>query len=307
MRDVVIIGSGPAGLSAAVYGARAMLDVLVVEKEPMSGGQIIYTDQVDNYLGMPNISGFDMAVAFRQHAEQMGTEFVNGQVEKIQQQNTGFEISLSDGSIVRTRTVLIATGAKHRMLDVPGEQQFKGAGVSYCATCDGAFFKGRTTAVVGGGDVALGDALYLSKLCKKVYLVHRREGLRASAMLQQRLSETDNIEFLPFCEVQEIYGTECVEGIVVQNNQKGTTSKLEIAGLFVAIGMTPESSIVQGMVPCDEQGYILAGESGITGTEGIFVAGDVRQKKLRQIITAVSDGACAIHSIQEYLTAESFS
>jgi thioredoxin reductase (NADPH) len=206
MYDLVIIGSGPAGLSAAVYAKRACLDLVVLEKEPMGGGQIIYTEQVDNYLGLPGKNGFDLALAFEKHAKELSVPFKTGVVSEIKKQETGFIVLLNSGEEIETKTVLLATGATHRKLGVPGENEFAGAGVSYCATCDGAFFRNKTVAVNGGGDVALEDALYLAKQCKKVYLIHRRQGLRATKILQEQMEKTENITFLPDCVIEEMKG-----------------------------------------------------------------------------------------------------
>lgn len=195
MRDLVIVGSGPAGLSAAVYAKRAMMDVVVLEKEAFSGGQIVNTEQVDNYLGLPGISGFDMGMKFKEHADTLGVEFDDREVTAIEDHGDHKKVSLEDGSSIETKAILIATGAKHRKLGVPGEEEFTGAGVSYCATCDGAFFRNKEVAVVGGGNIALEDALYLSKMCSKVHLIHRRDEFRGEKILGARVLETENIEY----------------------------------------------------------------------------------------------------------------
>lgn len=300
MRDIVIIGSGPAGLSAAVYATRALLDVLVVEREPMSGGQMIYTEQVDNYLGLPGISGFDMAVKFKEHAQKTGAEFFSGEAEKIEEENGIFRILLKNHAAVETKAIIAAPGAKHKTLGVPGESKLKGAGVSYCATCDGAFFKGKETVVVGGGDVALEDALYLSNLCKKVYLIHRREELRGAVILQKKIREAENIEFLPCCEVKEILGGDRVEGVTVCDNRTGEMKNLVVSGVFIAVGMLPDSRILKDVADLDASGYVIAGEDCRTSKKGIFAAGDVRTKPLRQIANAVADGAAAVYSAEQY-------
>ena len=210
MKDVVIIGSGPAGLSAAVYAKRATLDEVVVEKEMISGGQIIVTDRIDNYLGDYGVSGYDLSVKFREHADKLDVPFMEGNITSIEDKGDYKQVILENGNIVNAKAVVIATGATHKKLNVSGEDSLSGAGVSYCATCDGAFFKGKTVAVVGGGDVALGDALYLSNICDKVYLIHRRDGLRGAKVLQERVFAKDNIEFMPFYEVDEICGENSV-------------------------------------------------------------------------------------------------
>lgn len=301
MYDVVIIGSGPAGLSAAVYAKRAMLDVLVLEKEPFSGGQIVKTEQVDNYLGLNETSGFDMAMKFKGHADALEVPFKEGTVSAIEDRGTKKNVKLANGETVETKTVIIATGARHKMLGVEGEQRLTGAGVSYCATCDGAFFRGKDVVVVGGGDVALGDALYLAKGCNKVYLVHRRDGFRAVRSLQDKVMRTENIEFLPFYEVKRIIGDGMIEEIALIQNQTNEERRLAVSGLFIAVGMEPETAFVRGIVETDEAGYILAGEDCKTSADGIFVAGDVRTKPVRQIATAVADGAYVIAAIEGYL------
>lgn len=298
-KDLVIIGSGPAGLSAAVYAQRAMFDQVVIEKEPFSGGQIITTERIDNYLGLYGMGGYDLAVKFREHADALEVPFLEDEVTSIVEEDGVKKITLASGGTIETKAVLFATGARHKMLSVKGEKEFAGAGVSYCATCDGAFFRGKTTAVVGGGDVALEDALYLSKMCEKVYLIHRRDGLRGAKVLQQKIKETENIEFLPFYEVQEICGEGKVEEVILKQNQTGEERHLALSGLFIAIGMDPQNEAAKGLVELDAAGYIVAGEDGRTNTPGIYAAGDIRTKQLRQVVTAVADGATAISSIEQ--------
>ena len=297
-KDLVIIGSGPAGLSAAVYAQRAMLDQVVIEKEPFSGGQIITTERIDNYLGLYGMGGYELAMKFREHADALSVPFLEGEVTAINDDGEVKQITLASGETIETKAVLFATGARHKTLSVKGEKELAGAGVSYCATCDGAFFRGKTTAVVGGG-VALEDALYLSNICEKVYLIHRRDGLRGAKMLQQKIKETENIEFLPFYEVQEICGDGKVEKVILKQNQTGETRNLELSGIFIAIGMDPQNEAAQGLVDLDATGYIVAGEDCRTSLAGIYAAGDIRTKQLRQVVTAVADGATAISSIEQ--------
>lgn len=300
MYDLIIIGSGPAGLSAAVYGIRAGLKLLVLEQNPMSGGQVLNTYEVDNYLGLPGISGFDMGQTFRAHADKLGVEFVEARVKEI--------IDNGESKMVRTRrqdyetrAVLLATGARHAHLQVPGEEELSGMGVSYCATCDGAFFKGRTVAVVGGGDVALEDAIYLARTCEKVYLIHRRDELRGAVVLQEELKALSNVEILYSHTVQEIRGEDNVESLLLKDVKAGEEKELEVNGIFIAVGIHPTTELVRDMVKCDEAGYVLAGEDGATDCPGIFVAGDIRKKPLRQIVTAVADGANAAVAVEEFL------
>ena len=211
VKDLVIIGSGPAGLSAAVYAKRAMLDVVVIEKAGFSGGQIVTTERVDNYLGLYGESGYSLAMKFREHADALSVPFIDAEVSSVENESEYKKVHLEDGETICTKNVLVATGAGHKKLSVKGEEELTGAGVSYCATCDGAFFKNNTTAVVGGGDVALEDALYLANLCEKVYLIHRREGLRAAKELSEKVMAAENIEFLPYYEVKEIAGDGMVQ------------------------------------------------------------------------------------------------
>ena len=299
MRDLVIVGSGPAGLSAAVYAKRAMMDVVVLEKEAFSGGQIVNTEQVDNYLGLPGISGFDMGMKFREHADTFGVEFDDREVTAIEDHGDHKKVSLEDGSSIETKVVLIG---------VPGEEEFTGAGVSYCATCDGAFFKNKEVAVVGGGNIALEDALYLSKMCSKVHLIHRRDEFRGEKILGARVLETENIEFHSFAQVTEIGGTPGKLNLKVAVNTPKTVGgqanrdfTLPVAGVFIAIGTSPITDFLGDVVELDDAGYVAAGETGQTSTPGIFAAGDVRTKAVRQVATAVGDGAAVIHYVEEYL------
>lgn len=299
IKDLIIIGSGPAGLSAAIYGMRATFDEAVIEQAAISGGQIMVTDRIDNYPGSYGISGYDLAVKFKEHADKLEVPFISGSVISVKDCGKYKTVMMEDGRSIDTYAVVIATGASHRKLNVEGEERLRGMGVSYCATCDGAFFKGRTVAVVGGGDVALGDALYLSNICEKVYLIHRRDELRGSKILQKRVLAADNIEFIPFCEVDEICGEDCVDKLLVRDNRNGERKVIEISGIFVAVGMLPQSELVKNLVELDDAGYICAGEDCRTNVSGIYAAGDVRTKGVRQIVTAVSDGACVIASVEE--------
>ena len=300
MYDLVIIGSGPAGLSAAVYAKRACLSVLVIEKEAFAGGQMVYTEEVDNYLGLNAKSGFELAESFKQHALDLDVSFAEGAVEKIVPKDGKWSLHMESGEDIETKTVLLATGATHRKLGVPGEETFAGVGVSYCATCDGAFFRGKSVAVVGGGDVALEDALYLANICEQVYLIHRRNELRGTKVLQNQVFANEKITFLGESEVTAITGDKQVSGISVHNKVTDETKELSVAGVFIAVGMEPQSDLYAPLLFL-EHGYVPAGEDCATEKDGLYVAGDVRTKRLRQIVTAVADGANAVHSIQEYL------
>lgn len=306
MFDIIIIGSGPAGLSAAVYAKRAGLNMLVIEKNPVSGGQIIDTYEVDNYLGIPGVNGFDLAMKFREHADKLGAEFADGIVTGIEKSSTDekgktiFKVNTENESY-ETRTVLIAAGAHHSKLGIPGEEEYIGKGVSYCATCDGAFYKGKVAAVNGGGDVAVEDAIFLARFCEKVYLIHRRDELRAAKILQDELFGLPNVEVIWDSVVQEIQGEGKVTNLRVKNIKENKVSDLNVDGIFVAIGIHPSTEIFADIVECDENGYVIAGEDCATNVPGIFVAGDCRKKRLRQIVTSVADGANAVTAAQDYL------
>ncbi len=299
MLDTIIIGAGPAGMAAGIYAARAELSHLVLESGLMSGGQIINTSEVDNYPGLKGIGGFELAMKFREHCDACGVQFKDGAVVKVEKQETGFSVALENGEQMLTKTVLFATGAKHRKLDIPGEAEFAGSGVSYCATCDGAFFRGKEVAVVGGGDVAIEDALFLARICKKVYLVHRRDEFRAAKTLVNRLRSCENVEFVLKATPQKIVGNGKVENLVV-NTAEGER-ELSVSGVFVAVGMLPNAELLQGLVSLNETGYVIAGEDCKTDVPGIFAAGDLRTKHLRQVVTAAADGATAIYEIEAYL------
>lgn len=319
MYDVVIIGSGPAGLTAAIYAKRAGLKAVTLERNPVSGGQMLNTYEVDNYPGLPGINGFDLGMKLREHADKLGCEFKEASLIKVEKKQAGgaqlqaasvreeededeegFAVE-TDRGVIAARTVLAAMGASHAKLKVPGEEELSGMGVSYCATCDGAFFRGRTTAVVGGGDVAVEDAIFLARTCKKVYLIHRRDELRAAKILQEEVKNLPNVEILWDTVVERIEGTDMVEGLLLKNVKSKKEEKLPVDGVFIAVGIIPDSEVMKDVAACDEKGYIIAGEDGVSKTPGIFAAGDIRTKKLRQIITAAADGANAVTAIQEYL------
>lgn len=300
MYDMIIIGSGPAGLTAAIYGQRARLSVLVIEKQPMSGGQIINTYDVDNYPGLPGIGGFDLAMKFRAHADALGAEFVTAEVVSVELEGEEKKVVTGDG-VYTAKTVVIASGAVHRRLEVPGEDALRGMGVSYCATCDGAFFRGKDVAVVGGGDVALEDALFLARACRHVYVIHRRDELRGAKVLQEKVFAAENITVIWDSTVEEICGNGQVEAVSLLNRKTGQKEKLPVQGVFIAVGIQPNSGLFEGILDMDEAGYILAGEDGATNLPGVFAAGDVRTKQLRQIVTAAADGANAVTSVEKYL------
>ena len=297
--ELVIIGAGPAGLTAAIYASRARLRTLVIEKEPFGGSQIINTESVDNYPGLPGISGFDLAMKLREHAQALGAEFVTDSVTAIGSEDDIKYISGEKG-IYEAKTIIIATGARHRRLGAPGEEKFAGKGVSYCATCDGAFYKGRDVAVIGGGNVALEDALYLTKMCRKVYLVHRRDELRGEKINQEQLLAKENAEVLWSSVVSAIEGSDTVEGLRLRNVKTGEESFVPVSGVFVAVGILPNSESFIGTLE-DDGGFIVTDAECRTGQPGIFAVGDVRNTPLRQVITACADGAVAVNAASAYL------
>lgn len=299
--ELAVIGSGPAGLTAALYAGRAELDTVVVEKAPISGGQIINTYEVDNYPGIPGISGFELATRFREHCDKMNLPFVTGEVKDFHIEEDIKVITLDDGTVIRSKTAIIATGANPRKLMVEGEERLAGMGVSYCATCDGAFFRNKVTAVVGGGDVAVEDAIFLARLCKKVYVIHRRGEFRAAKTYISKLLSMENVEIIWDSVVEEINGGEVVEKIQVKNLKSGENKELAVDGIFIAVGYNPSSEVYKEVLELAPGGYIKADESGITNVPGVFAAGDIRTKELRQIITAASDGANAVTGVEKYL------
>ena len=302
MYDIIIIGSGPAGLSAAIYAQRACLDTIVIEKNGISGGQVLNTWEVDNYPGFPGVTGFELSRQFREHANKLGARVVQDEVVQVELSGNVKKV-VCEEETYEARCVILASGAHHRTLEVPGEEELRGAGVSYCATCDGAFFRGRTVAVVGGGDAALEDAIFLARMCEKVYIVHRRDKLRGAKRLQERLQALENVEFVWNSETAAIEGNGQVEALRLRQTKTGEERRLDVDGVFIAVGIAPESELYAGQLELDEQGYIRADESGQTSVPGVFAAGDVRTKALHQILTAASDGANCVASAERYLQA----
>ncbi len=297
--DVIVLGAGPAGLAAGIYGKRAGFNILVLDTSSISGGQILNTYEIDNYPGFPGVSGTQLADAMKNHCEKLGVEFARGKVSSIIDKGETKEL-ITKKQNFEAKTVIIATGATNRKLGCPGEEELSGLGVSYCATCDGAFFKDKTVAVVGGGDVALEDAIYLSRFCTKVYLIHRRDEFRGAKVLQNKVNSIDNIEIIYDTVVNSIEGTASVESINIHNNKTEENSNLKVDGIFIAVGTVPNTGFLSDLVAVDSKGYIVADETCKTSREGIYAAGDVRTKQLRQVITATADGANAITSIQYY-------
>lgn len=298
--DVVIIGGGPGGYTAALYAARSGLSVVVLEKLS-AGGQMALTPQIDNYPGYPQgVDGFQLAMDMQSGAERFGAESVLAQVNSVQLQGEIKEIQTSEG-VFYGKTVIIATGASPRELGLPNEQALIGRGVGYCAHCDGMFYRNKTVVIVGGGNSAAADALHMSRIAKKVILVHRRDTLRATKVYHQPLMETANVEFMWDSAVTALHHGEKLTGITVKNLKTGEEQIVECDGLFVSVGRKPASELVKGQLALDESGYILAEESTKTEIPGVYAIGDVRVKQLRQIVTAVADGALAAHHAAEYL------
>ncbi len=317
MYDMIIIGAGTAGLTAAIYGLRAGKSVLVLEQASY-GGQIINTPAIENYPGIERVSGYEFASRLYQQAEKLGMEYRSEKVTglklaELSQEETppgkipvGKGEAVSDSSIGKkgklvetssgsymARTVILATGAKNRPLGVEREEEFVGKGVSYCATCDGMFFRGKEVAVAGGGNTALEDAAFLANYCAKVYLIHRREQFRGEEKLVSELAQKENVEFLLNKTVTGLHGDAVLQAVTIHDKVSGKDEKLAVSGLFVAIGRVPENQAFAGLIDLDENGYVLSGEECHTNIEGIFAAGDCRRKTVRQLTTAAADGAVA--------------
>ena len=299
--DVVILGGGPAGYTSALYAARAGLDTLVIEKMSV-GGQMTLTGDIDNYPGFPDgIDGFSLGMSMQSGAERFGAETVYDEVLSVDFGGQIKKIKISSGEIC-AKAVIIATGANPRELGLTDESNLTGKGVHYCAHCDGRFYKDKTVAVVGGGNSAAQDALYLSRLAKKVYLIHRRDTLRATKIYHKPLLETENVEFLWDSSVQEFIVEDKFAGVVVKNLKTQESKNVLCDGLFISIGRKPATEFLNGAVALDKNGYVLADENCKTDIGGVFVAGDVRTKILRQVVTAVSDCAVAASMAEEYIT-----
>ena len=301
--DTVIIGGGPAGYSAALFCTRAGLSTLIVEKMT-PGGQMATTTQIDNYPGFDEgVDGFELGDRMRKGAERFGAKTHYADVTGVSLTENPKKIATTNGDLY-AKTVIIATGAAPRELGIADEQRFRGKGVGYCATCDGMFFRGKTVAVNGGGNTAVEDAMFLSKLCEKVYLIHRRDALRASRAEVQALEKAPNVEFLWNKVVTGLEGADKLEKIVLQDTVTKDTTTLDAQGLFVAIGRVPSTELFKDVLKTDAFGYIEADETTRTSIPGVFAVGDVRTKPLRQVVTAVSDGAVASKYVEEFLTAQ---
>ena len=298
--DVIIIGGGPAGYTAALYAARANLTAMVIEKFA-PGGQMATTEIVENYPGfVEGINGFELGMQMKKGAERFGVKTKLAEVKSVELDKNPKLIHTSKDTF-QAKTIILALGAYPRELGLPNERNLRGRGVSYCATCDGMFYKDKTVVIVGGGNTAVADAIFLAKICKKVYLVHRRDELRASKTYMESLERTENIEFLWSSEVTEILEDEFVTGVRVRSKKNGDVREIACDGIFVAIGNIPNTKLIEGQVLLDESGYVLADETTRTNIPGVFAVGDMRQKPLRQIVTAVSDGAVASKYAEEFI------
>ena len=298
--DMIVIGGGPGGYTAALYAARAGLSTLVLEKLS-AGGQMALTSQVDNYPGFAEgVDGFELGMQMQAGAERFGAKTELAEVLSMELDGKVKTVHTTEG-IFYSKTVVLSTGANPRLLGIPKEKELTGKGVNYCAHCDGMFYRGKTVVVVGGGNTAAADALHLSRLCKKVYLVHRRDSLRATKIYHAPLMNAENVEFLWNSTVTQLHSGEKLTGIRIRNVNSGEETNLECDGIFVSIGRSPATDLVRGQLELDEAGYVIADESTRTNLPGVFAVGDIRTKALRQIITAASDGAMAAHFAEEYL------
>jgi len=299
--DLVVIGGGPAGLTAYLYAKRALLDVLLVEKGAL-GGQVLLTDWVENYPGFPDgISGFELIDLFKRQAERLGLELKQDEAVDLNTSDVFKIVRLASGESLKSYAVILALGAAPKRLGIPGEETLIGKGVSYCAVCDGPFFKNEVVAVVGGGDTALQESLYLTKFVKKVYLIHRRDTFRAIPILQKRVKENPKIELILNSMVKEIHGQGKVEGILIENLKTNERVRIPLSGVFIFIGLKPQTDWLKGKLDLDENGFILTNRDLETSIPGVFACGDCVSKKFRQIVIACGEGALASLSAEEYI------
>ena len=298
--DLIVLGGGPAGLTAAIYGSRSRMSVLVIE-EMLSGGQIATTEKVENYPGFPGgIGGFELGQLLEEQARNFGTQMALATVEGVSLAGEVKEVHTTEGTF-RGKTLLIATGTRSRPLDVPGEKELKGRGVSYCVTCDGSFFQDREVMIVGGGDSALEEALVMTKFASKVYVVHRRGELRAIGILQDRVLDNPKIELVLNAVVKKINGKTQVESVTVYDKVQDKTWDIAAEGIFLYVGLLPNSEFLAGQLQQNEHGYLVTTDAMETSVPGVYAAGDLREKGLRQVVTAVADGAIAAISAAKYL------
>ena len=299
MYDIIIIGAGPAGMTAAIYASQARKKILLLEKS-VYGGQIVTADKVKNYPGFEEISGYEYATKLYNQVKTFNPDFKFEEVIEIKNNNDFKEVVTNKNSY-KGKSIIIATGSKNRKLGLPNEDKLIGKGVSYCSTCDGMFFKDKTVAITGGGNNAIDDALYLSDIANKVYLIYRQKDFRIDSLNLEKLKEKENVEFILNSNITELIGNEKLESIVVKDNDTNTENKIDVDGIFIAIGHIPVSSMCKNLVKTNELGYIIADENCHTNVDGIFVAGDIRIKPVRQLTTACSDGTVAALNACKYL------
>ncbi|MGA2091050.1 MAG: thioredoxin-disulfide reductase [Endomicrobiales bacterium] len=298
--DIIIIGAGPAGMTAGLYAARAKLNTLLLESVGC-GGQSVITDWIDNYPGFPEgTSGYDLATSMERQARRFGLAIAREEVSLVTQASGGFDVVTAAG-VYHTKTVVIATGATHKKMDVPGEQELTGKGVSYCATCDGPFFRGKDVALIGGGDSAIQEALFLTRFAKTVTVIHRRDALRAAKVLQEKALSHPAIRFIWNSRVTSVIGKDQVTAVALKDTITGAQTQLPVSGVFVFIGLVPNSAFLNGLIACDTQGYIITDDTMATNIAGVYACGDIRMKLLRQVVTAAGDGATAAVAAQHYL------
>lgn len=299
--DVVIVGAGPAGLTAGIYLLRAGMNIALLEKGAF-GGQAALTYEVDNYPGFSKtVSGYELMHEFNAQFEKFGGKVLNKTVASFDFSSEEKKAVLSSGEVISGRVFILAMGAKPKILNVDGEEKYKGMGVSYCATCDGAFFRGKDTAVIGGGNTAAEDALFLSRICRKVYLIHRRRQMRADRILVERIKQTENVELILGAVVEKFSGDNTLQSLMYRNLDTGETSSLSIGGAFIAIGIEPNSELLNGKVELSKSGFVVTNERLITSVNGVLAAGDIRTSVLRQIVTAAADGAIAAYTSEQLI------
>jgi thioredoxin reductase (NADPH) len=298
--DLLILGSGPAGYTAGIYAARAGIKVMIVSGN-QEGGQLTMTASIENFPGFEDISGYELMDKMKQQAIKLGVQFVNDYIVEVDFSNRPFVCSSENGHSYQARAIIVATGSSAMWLNLESEKKYLGYGVSACATCDGFFYRGRTVAVIGGGNSAVAEALYLATLADKVILVHRRDTLRATKIYHEPIMKAENVELRFNTIVTELLHGDKITGVALKDVVSGKTDKIECEGVFISIGRKPATEFLGQEIELDEGGYVIAGEDTKTSVDGVFAVGDIRTKKLRQIVTAVADGAVAVHCAEEYL------
>ena len=299
MIDIAIIGGGPSGLTAGIYGGRAGLNTVIFEKT-FSGGQMAFTNEIENYPGIEKIAGSELGILMENQAKKFDVDIKNEEIKSIKKKDNIFELETGSG-VYEAKTVILSMGASPRTLGIESETRLRGMGVSYCATCDGSFYKGMDVAVVGGGNTAFEDAIYLSRICNKVYLIHRRDEFRADDILQKEAKAISNIELVVNSVVDDIVGKFEVDAVKIKNVKSDEVRDIPVSGVFVAVGTIPNSGLVKDVVKLDDYGYVMTDKNMKTNVDGIYAIGDVRDTVLRQVVTACADGAVATMSAQQYM------